>query len=187
MKKTLVVVTSAILVIILTIPAVASNFVLGNSQYTLVKSSGISWDDAKNEAAARGGHLVTITSPTENDYIKNTVLNGQEKAYWLGGVQSGDQNKKTPLSNWSWITGEDFTFTDWYPSEPNNAGNKNEIHMSADSRYGFQWNDEGAAVKQQIRGYIIETPTAPTPIPGAVWILGTSLAALFGFKRKFKK
>ena len=180
---------NAILIIILLVvltggSAFASTYTFGNSEYTLVQSSGINWDDAKLAAEAAGGHLATITSAAENNFLKNNVFQGLDKAYWLGAYQTGDEDRQNPTSNWHWVTGEDWTFTDWYNSEPNNAGT-NEIHLSADQRFNFQWNDEGSAVSRMIQGYVIETPTAPTPIPGAIWLLGASLLALFGFKKKF--
>ncbi|HAS89249.1 MAG TPA: lectin [Desulfovibrio sp.] len=164
--------------------AFASTYTFGNSEYTVIQSNGINWDDAKLAAETAGGHLATITSAAENNFLKTTVFQGLDKAYWLGAYQTGDENRQDPTSNWHWVTGEDWTFTDWYSSEPNNAG-INEIHLSADQRFNFQWNDEGSAVSRMIQGYVIETPTAPTPIPGAIWLLGASLLALFGFKRKF--
>lgn len=162
----------------------ASPFTFGNSEYTLVQSTGITWDDAKIAAETAGGHLATITSVGENNFIKNTVFQGLDKAYWLGAYQTEDENRQNPTSNWHWITGEDWDFTDWYTSEPNNM-RIDEIHLSADQRFNFQWNDEGSAVAQMINGYVIEKPTAPTPLPGAIWLMGASLVALFGIKKKF--
>ncbi len=184
MKQSTLYVT-LLLIAIMATPAVASTYQFGNSQYTLIQTSGISWDAAKIAAEAAGGHLATITSVEESSFFKSTVFKDLNKAYWLGGYQTGDENRQTPTANWNWITGEEWSFTDWASVEPNNA-QINEIHLSADSRYGFQWNDEGADVAGQINGYVIEKSlAAPTPIPGAIWLLGASLAALFGFKRKF--
>ncbi|WP_432736210.1 lectin-like protein [Maridesulfovibrio sp. FT414] len=188
MKRCSIISLTLLLLTLLAAPAAASTFSFGNSQYTLVQSSGISWTDAKLAAEAAGGHLATITSAEENNFFKTTIFNNQQNAYWLGAYQTGDNNRKTPTDNWNWVTGEEWSYTDWSPVEPNNAGNINEVYLSADSRYGFKWNDEGADVPGQIRGYVVETTNvAPTPIPGAIWILGASLAALLGFKRKFKK
>ncbi|WP_320169668.1 lectin-like protein [Maridesulfovibrio sp.] len=186
MKKFSVLCLVLLCSILLAAPASASTFSFGNSQYTLVQSSGITWDDAKVAAESLGGHLATITSSAENDFFKNTVFKDQTKAYWLGASQTGDNNRKTPTEGWSWVTGENWDYTDWSNAEPNNANHFNEIHLSADSRYGFQWNDEGSAVAQQIRGYVVEVEnTAPTPIPGAIWLLGAALVPLIGIKSRF--
>ncbi|NDV24661.1 lectin-like protein [Desulfovibrio sp. JC022] len=164
--------------------AFASTFTFGDSEYTIVQSNGINWNDARLAAEADGGHLVTITSVAENNFLKNTVFQGQDKAYWLGAYQTDDANRQNPTSNWHWVTGEDWNFTDWYTSEPNNQ-RIDEMHLSADQRFNYQWNDEGSAISSMINGYVVEKPTAPTPIPGAIWLLGASLAALFGIKKKF--
>ncbi|WP_320175615.1 lectin-like protein [Maridesulfovibrio sp.] len=168
------------------VPAFASTFTFGNSEYTIVQSMGISWDEAKLAAENAGGHLVTITSSEENNFLKNTVFQGNDKAYWLGAYQTGDENRQNPTSNWHWVTGEDWNYTDWYSAEPNNS-RIDEFHLSADQRFNYQWNDEGSAVSSMINGYVIEKPTAPTPIPGAIWLLGASLIGLFGIKKKFAK
>ncbi|NDV27926.1 lectin-like protein [Desulfovibrio sp. JC010] len=181
------VLSASILVIALTSQSIyASTFSFGGSEYTIVQSTGINWNDARTAAEAAGGHLVTITSAAENNFLKNTVFQGLDKAYWLGAYQTGDENRQDPYSNWHWVTGEEWNFTDWYSAEPNNM-KIDEMHLSADQRFDFQWNDEGSAVSQMISGYVIEKPTAPTPLPGAVWLLGASLVALFGIKKKFAK
>lgn len=188
MGKILTLTLSTILLISLAIPASASTFTFGDSEYTLIQTSGISWTDAKLAAEAAGGHLATITSVAESDFFKSQVFKDLNKAYWLGAFQTGDENRQTPTADWQWVTGEEWDFTDWSSSEPNNS-QINEIHLSADSRFGFQWNDEGSAVNQMISGYVVEKPlnTTPTPIPGAIWLLGASLVTVLGIKRRFKK
>ncbi|MDC7217855.1 MAG: lectin-like protein [Spirochaetales bacterium] len=166
--------------------AIASTFTFGNSEYTVVQSSGINWNDAKLAAEAAGGHLVTITSEAENNFLKSTVFQGLDKAYRLGAYQTGDENRQDPTSNWHWVTGEEWDYTDWYSAEPNNS-RIDEFHLSADQRFNYQWNDEGSAVSSMISGYVVEKPSAPTPIPGAIWLLGASLVGLLGLKRKLAK
>ncbi|TIH19784.1 lectin [Marinifilum sp. JC120] len=167
-------------------PTLASTFSFGGSEYIIFQSNGINWSDAKLAAESVGGHLATITSVAENNFLKSTVFQGLDKAYWLGAYQTNDENRQNPTSNWHWVTGENWDFTDWYASEPNNQ-RIDEMYLSADQRFDFQWNDEGSAISTMISGYVVEKPTAPTPIPGAIWLLGASLVALFGFKKKFVK
>lgn len=170
-----------------TLMAHASTLTFNNSRYEIILSKGITWDSAKAAAEAAGGHLVTITSAEENNFIKNNLFNGLEKAYWLGASQDGDNNKKRPTSNWSWVTGETWSFTDWSNSEPNNAGNYNEIHLSADSRYDFSWNDEDTAVSSMINGYVLEINLNPaaTPLPGAIWLLLIGGLSVLGVKKLY--
>ncbi|SME94506.1 lectin-like protein [Desulfovibrio gilichinskyi] len=188
MTKKFLLFAITLLLICFAVPAAASPFAFQGSTYELIKDKGISWDEANAKAIAAGGHLATITSSAENEFLKQTFFTKDKNAYWLGAFQTGDENKQTPTANWQWVTGEEWNFTNWSSKEPNNSG-MNEIHLSADSRFEYKWNDEDSAVKQMITGYVIETPsgTSPTPIPGAIWLLGTSIAGLLGFKRKFNK
>lgn len=188
MKKAISLLAIASLVLSFSI-ASASSLTFGNSEYSIVYSNGITWDSAKQAAESTGGHLVTVTSAEESNFLRNTLLKNQEKAYWLGAYQTGDENRQNPTGNWNWVTGENWSFTDWSSVEPNNAGNIDEMHLSADSRYGFQWNDEGAAISRMINGYVVEKnlDPAPTPLPAAVWLLGAGLAGVFGLRKKFGK
>lgn len=167
----------------------ASTLTFGNSEYFIVHSDGISWTKAKQIAEEAGGHLATITSKAENNFLKENLFKGQQKAYWLGAYQTGDKNRKSPASNWKWVTNEDWSYTDWEPTEPNNSGKVNEIHLSADSRYEFRWNDEGSAVSSMITGFVIEKEktAAPTPLPGSILILVVGLTGIAGLRKKFKK
>jgi len=65
------------------------------------------WGSCSSYAASLGykgqsGHLVTIASQEENDWLKLTILEGQ--AAYIGGRQSS--------GSYSWVTGEPFDYTD---------------------------------------------------------------------------
>lgn len=49
-----------------------------------------SWSDETNYS---GGHLVSINSQAEDDWIKDLVkaLDGQEHSYWIGGYFQGNK------------------------------------------------------------------------------------------------
>lgn len=186
MGKKLLTFVTTFLFICFAIPAAATSISFQGSTYELVTvKKSISWDKANEAAIKAKGHLATITSIAENNFIKQNFFTDNNNAYWLGAFQTGDENLQSPKDNWQWVTGEEWKYTDWTPGEPNNAGRSNEIHLSADSRFGYKWNDEDSAAKQMITGYLIEkdASVAPTPIPGAIWLLGTSLVGLLGFKR----
>jgi hypothetical protein len=67
------------------------------------------------------GHLVTITSPVEQQFVKDNFLSFGGSGIWTGGIQPSGSPE--PAGNWQWVTGEPFEYANWYPggSEPNDA------------------------------------------------------------------
>lgn len=93
--------------------------------YKLYHNTKISWTDSKLECEKMGGHLVTITSQEEQNFITSLLKSAQNNSYWLGGYRAEN-------NTWEWVTGEKFTFSNWCEGEPNNAGNReNYIHIFA--------------------------------------------------------
>ena len=62
----------------------------------------------------RGGHLATITSQEEQDFIQNNLVNKNLNGYMIGGT---DKDKE---GIWQWVTGEPFEYSNWNEREPNN-------------------------------------------------------------------
>lgn len=74
---------------------------------------------------ALGGHLVTITSEAENDFVFRLTdddtywfhsLNW--RGPWIGTLQP--PGSEEPAGGWSWVTGEPFTYARWDAQQPNN-------------------------------------------------------------------
>jgi len=93
--------------------------------YQAVIAPGITWNQARDASIAKGGHLATITSKDENDFVFFIIQNtsywspcrGNNFGPWLGGYQpSGSKNSS---SGWAWVTGEKWEYTSWFPEEPN--------------------------------------------------------------------
>jgi hypothetical protein len=112
------------------------------------------WNAARNDAVATGGHLVTITSFEEEIFVttlvksRPDVLNG---AYgpWIGA------QKPTPGGAWTWITGEPWGYTAWRAGEPNNSdGNEQYAHLYLDEDEG--WNDVESSGGEKIRSAVVE-------------------------------
>ena len=103
-------------------------------RYAVIDKS-LSYLDAKAYCEYMGGHLVTITSQIEQDYINSFLLYGSKNMYWLGGEEyNGVVN---------WITGETSTYTNWASGEPNGAG-EIYVHMYRNSYLDSilgSWND----------------------------------------------
>lgn len=76
------------------------------------------YDSADFQAAQaacvkRGGHLATISSAAENKVVRGLVNSSK----WIGGSEDvGDTSEGT--GNYTWLTGEPFTYTNWASGEP---------------------------------------------------------------------
>ncbi len=122
---------------------------------------GINWLDAKAEAESRTfmdiqGHLATITSQDENDFIVDNFpeeVEADDFGYWLGGFQPPESSE--PNGNWQWVTGEDFVFTNWDSGEPNDADPGEEV-MEFSGSPGGEWNDVPGTEGFMNAGYVVE-------------------------------
>ena len=144
--------------------------------YEFVFDADITWDDAN--AAATGltfngivGHLATLTSAEEDDFVDLERDNADLGQAWIGGSQLTGQSAEG--DGRSWVNGEGTIpgmdsaspYADWGNNnnppdiEPNDAGgaageDNSENHLAL-GRYGVGggWNDERAP---NISGYIVE-------------------------------
>src|SRR5262245_34598569 len=89
----------------------------------------ISWHEARRLAGYRShkgltGHLLTVTSPQEWDFVTSRFLN-DSGLDWLGSFQDTSAvDFGEPAGGWRWVTGEPWGFTAW--STPNLGGNDDE-------------------------------------------------------------
>jgi len=123
--------------------------------YKLVTDPGITWTDAK--AAAENstyngisGHLVTITSASENTFVVGLVPNNIRA--WMGLTDEVTEG------TYEWVTGEPFIFSKWDTNQPDNAGN-NEDYIEF-LKSSEEWNDLPNDY-DSIDGYIIEYTPPP--------------------------
>ena len=101
----------------------------GHSYY---RSTGTAyWSTAKTNCANMGGHLVTVTSAAENNFIFKLWPSG-----WIG------LSDEITEGTWRWVTGEAYSYTSWNSGEPNNAGNEDYVQFVG----GGKWNDLPNAV-----------------------------------------
>ena len=119
---------------------------------------GIHWEDANQAAQALGGHLVTITSAAENNFVFSIAASTENRhGFWLGGYQL--QGSSEPDGGWVWVTGEPWNYTCWDDEEPNNSdGNEDRLHFHWEN--GWRWNDlsndDGPLLPGSPRGFIVE-------------------------------
>jgi hypothetical protein len=117
----------------------------------VVKPEGIDWTQADTEAEALAGgkgHLVTLTSAAENDFVFAVLADdpaGWSGVYgpWIGLSQ--DAAGPEPAGGWRWVTGEPFAYANWAAEQPDNGGVGSEsVGQFFGENGGLQptWNDE---------------------------------------------
>lgn len=93
---------------------------------------GIFWHDAASEAEQRGGHLATITSQAENDFIFDLindpqywyqlpVLGVQSHGPWIGGFKPDGPSAEAVGEGWQWVSGEAWGYANGASFEPNRS------------------------------------------------------------------
>ena len=111
----------------------------GGSRYELVPGS-LAWEEAEQKAREMGGHLATITSKEENDWILKMYGGHTPKHrthFWIGAKE------ETKGSGWRWVTGEPFEFTSWNKDEPNYGKGTPPFYLNVyhSRTHVIGWND----------------------------------------------
>jgi len=107
-----------------------------NGHYYQLFDAGVTWEDARIRCAQMGGHLVTITTAEEQAFVLSILGTGNKNMYWIGSRLN---------QNWAWVTGEDFSYSNWGPEEPNNMdGEEAYVQIYAKpfrKKVAGDWND----------------------------------------------
>jgi hypothetical protein len=106
-----------------------------NHWYQLVEPpEPIGWQESQEKAIRRGGHLVTITSEAERQFVELLL----KSVVGRPAIKPGDPAKKTvtqnpmigcfiaaskiqdpaALNHWQWVTGESYQFSGWAKDKP---------------------------------------------------------------------
>ena len=109
---------------------------LNNQRKYVFAPEELGWNEHNGRAKAMGGHLASISSAEENEDV--TTISGG-KPVWIGGIRKGSGNGPG-ADHWYWSDGQPWTYTNWHPGEPNNAGgHENRVHLGLQAR--GTWND----------------------------------------------
>lgn len=90
------------------LPYVKKDF--NGHEYAIIEHTNLSWEDACDYCENLGGHLATITSAEEQEFLNGLLENGKNNLYWIGGTKRDNK--------WAWITAETFSFSYWAQGEP---------------------------------------------------------------------
>jgi beta-lactamase regulating signal transducer with metallopeptidase domain len=125
------------------------------------------WNEADRLAKLLDGHLVTITSAAENDFVFR-LINDDTYWYhsynwrgpWIGAVQP--PGSEEPAGGWTWVTGEPFTYTRWDAGQPNNFNGspENRIHFGNQRSRIPTWNDVREDFEEVV-SFVVEWDNAP--------------------------
>ena len=99
----------------------------------------MTWDEAREYAESMNGHLATITSESEQLFVVDIIRNGSKRGYWLGGSDHKQEG------HWEWTTGEEWSYSNWDRSQPDNSG-KNEHYLHIYNVRSF-WNNSVSIYK----------------------------------------
>ena len=103
--------------------------------YEVFNLDASSWDEAQSYCLSIGGHLATLTSKEENDYVFQIMSDaGYESAYF--GLS--DKNNE---GIWTWVTGETVGYLNWHSGEPNSENSNEDYGMFYFKYADGTWND----------------------------------------------
>jgi hypothetical protein len=94
----------------------------------------MTWHEAKAYCENLGGHLATISSAEENEFLYQTFA--RDQACWLGATREERSRQ------WRWVTGEPMNYTNWFRDEPlYSAGDQgDELYVAFGNRVSMRGN-----------------------------------------------
>jgi beta-lactamase regulating signal transducer with metallopeptidase domain/Leucine-rich repeat (LRR) protein len=132
-------------------------------------SKPLPWNEADRLARALGGHLVTLTSKAENDFVFRLVDNDTYwyhsynwRGPWIGALQP--PGSAEPAGGWTWVTGEPFSYAIWDAGQPNNFNGspENRLHFGNQRSRIPTWNDVRENFEEVI-SFVVEFPDTGRP------------------------
>jgi serine/threonine protein kinase len=141
------------------VPASADIQTFQGHRYQFVPGA-FTWDEAKTKAEEMGGHLATVTSKEENEWIHATFGTEADpdlrsSSVWLGGASDAAGQP------WQWVTGEDFAFSDWFEGEPNYSSTTGQpvegpFGIALKHRERLFWFDDPVKRGNANAGFLVE-------------------------------
>ncbi|MCM1364298.1 MAG: C-type lectin domain-containing protein [Faecalibacterium sp.] len=119
--------------------SIPSDAVEFNGSYYKLYDETTNWSEANSKCKSLGGHLVTITSSAEQNFVSGLTTSMERAVVWIGATKSG--------STWTWITGEPWGYENWNVGENEPSGDGNYVQMitKLDGSHNLAigaWNDK---------------------------------------------
>ncbi|MBK8976579.1 MAG: hypothetical protein IPM29_11735 [Planctomycetes bacterium] len=114
------------------------------------RTEPLAWRDGEARALLEGGHLATVRSQAEHDWLLAQFGTGP---LWIG------LNDATTEGMFEWTSGEPVAFTAWCPGEPSGTGADDDfVTVDATCAPAGGWNDvDGLALQPAV----LERTTPP--------------------------
>ena len=114
-------------------------------------SSDLTWDEAESLCETLGGHLATITSSAEQEYLtRNVLVNGE--SYFLGACYNTD-------GDWVWVTGEAMGYIQWTIPSPTTSSTYRYMGINSYSWHYYNetgYYEDSFSDYDQTNGYLCE-------------------------------
>lgn len=92
------------------------------------------WREAKVFCEILGGHLATMTTDEENQFVYWFM---RDQGFLTAYFGLSDEQR---VGNWIWVTGEPFEYTNWHRGEPSRSG-RERYGMYFYKHLDGTWND----------------------------------------------
>jgi len=156
----------------------------GNGHFYHLVQSYTYWDDARALAESllyrgKAGHLVTINSAEENQFITDTFGD-----HFFGAWTAGKEDPAMP-AGWSWESGSStIDFFNWADGQPKVFPEPGPYHIALgnnSNEFGSEWK---AIHNSNSHYFIIEYPVVPEPSSVVLALLGMLGIGLVGWRRR---
>ena len=132
-------------------------------------------EETSAQAQALGGHLATITSQDENDFVDSLVPGTALTGVRLGGFQA--PGNMDPSAGWNWVTGESWSYTDWstggLPQPDDIKGDESWLRLLPTSIYGDAMVVGTTLLRLNVTLAVQQTRLSPGWLNGLCWIATT--------------
>ncbi|KAK6180708.1 hypothetical protein SNE40_008709 [Patella caerulea] len=135
----------------------------------------LNWLMARGDCRGKGGDLLSITSKTEQDYVKGRIRASNDSGIVWIGLNNLDKDE-----TWQWSDGSPLNLTNWLKGEPETVdGSGSDCGAISNLEYGW-FNQQCTQMSKYIckkhpsqatstSPIVIQTTTSSTPVCGTKW------------------